>query len=77
MFITRIRYNDTYGKTNSAGGAGEDWACAVCADPLYNVYFGGYFTNYEVNFGVSWGGNDIKPNAGQQDIFVTKLTYEQ
>ena len=52
-------------------------SCAVCADPLRNVYLGGYFTNNGVNFGLDWGGNDVKTNAGQQDIFVTKLTYEE
>lgn len=72
-FVTRINADGSYGWTRRLGGAGSDYGISVRADWGGNVYLMGYFCSTSVNFAGDWGGDDVKTDGGNADLFLTKI----
>jgi len=62
-----------YGWSRRMGGAGADTARAVAVDSSGGIYVTGYFEQ-TVDFRADFGGNNTKTSAGNQDIFITKVS---
>jgi len=73
IFITKVDVNGNYCWTRRMGGTDGDEAYGVCADVSGNIYLAGSFYSATVNFAQDWGGSDTKTNAGNYDIFITKM----
>ncbi len=73
--ITKINSDGSYGWTKRIGGSGisVDYGRGIITDNNGNVFVEGHFgTN--VNFAEDWGGTNNKISAGDQDIFITKIS---
>jgi hypothetical protein len=73
IFITMLTADGGYGWSRRMGGAGADAACAVAVDSSGGIYVTGYFEQ-TVNFAADFSGSNTKTSAGNQDIFITKVS---
>ena len=73
IFITMLTADGDYGWSRRMGGAGADTARAVAVDSSGGIYVTGYFEQ-TVDFRADFGGNNTKTSAGNQDIFITKVS---
>jgi PKD repeat protein len=70
VFVTKIDASGGYGWTHVMDAA---YAYGVCVDGGSNLYLTGVFWWDYVNFAQDWGGSQRKMNAGEYDIFITKI----
>jgi len=75
FFLTRINADGTYGWTRSFGGTGYDYPWSVITDGPGNIYLTGRIGN-TVNYASDFGGSDIKPFAGTNDIYLTRINAD-
>ncbi len=75
IFITKINSDGSYGWTKKIGGIGRDNVNGVAVDISGNVYVTGDFEG-TVDFAQDWSGTDNKTNAGECDIFITKVNSD-
>jgi hypothetical protein len=73
IFITKIKADGTYDWTQRMGGLSTDYGNAITTDGSGNVYLTGYFISGTADFGADWSSNIIKTNAGDSDIYITKI----
>jgi hypothetical protein len=75
IFLTKFDSNGGYVYTKTMGGTDHDEGQSVAIDGSDNVYITGYFSgaNADFNPGVE---TDNHTSAGLEDIFLTKINYD-
>jgi hypothetical protein len=75
IFITMLTADGDYGWSRRMGGAGVDAARGIAVDSSGGIYVTGHFEQ-TVDFRADFGGNNTKTSAGNQDIFITKVSQD-
>jgi hypothetical protein len=75
--LFKINADGSYGGVKTFGGNYFEYPHDIQLDMQGNIYIAGHFTSDAVDFGVDFGGNDIKTTVNHKNkAFVTKINAD-